>query len=364
MKSILSILAFLGSFICGFGQTDSVFEYQHFIPKSCFGFWTCKKFNDTNLIDLSNSTNNGNIFGCKHEFGRKKRLFFDVNKGANVLDSFGQNRICLNLNGGYVKTGGICFNCNLLDDSLRNKSYTFSFWAKREPNSFGILLDLGNDQSDNNRWIVYNSLNKNNNNDSIHFDLVYKNKVLLSHKLIFPVNDWNLYSIIYDNITNYITISRTVSSAINDEINLVAVLKEDSLNFGYAGSMFLGKLKNVDTSFNYGLSIDDIGFYSEKVPLHLMQDYGLKIKTQTQSKFQVSQMVKNNSLVLYGIPISPKLQYVIYNESGQIIEKGCSIVTNNSLTINTISLKNGFYFIRFSDDLNSIYFSSKFIISE
>jgi hypothetical protein len=358
MKKILFIIIF-GCATITYAQQDSVYEYGHSKSESSIAFWTCKYFNDTHLIDVSPNLNHGNIFGCQHVKGRRNRLIIDEQNWTSHIDSTGEDRMCLNLNGGFVKAGGVCFDCDFFKDSFHINDFTFSFWAKRDPDSHGILMDFGSDQ-ENHRWVVYNSLTESDNNDSLHFSLLENEQSVFNFKIYFPENEWNLYAVQYLQESSRIYVSRTVSSNYADVVKLAISRSLDNFRFGYAGSMFLGKRKYDTVANNKGLFVDDIGFWGERFDINLLQDYGLKTKGQSVNPIQIyPNPTRDRLTVKLGSGVFNEFHYTIYNSNGQKMLSGK--LRNTERTINLSQLSEGLYFISISDETSSVNVNRKLI---
>lgn len=358
MKKIFLILILLNIRLT-FAQQDSVYEYGHIKSDIAVGFWTCKYFNDTHLIDVSPNLNHGNIFGCQHVNGRRSRLIIDEQNWKSHIDTTGEERMCLNLNGGFVKVGGICFDCDFFKDSFHINDFTFSFWAKRDPDSHGILLDFGSDQ-ENHRWIIYNSLKYSDNNDSMHFSLIINNQTVFNFQIFFPENEWNLYAVQYEEENSQLYVSRTVSSNYVDVIKPAILNSLDNFHFGYAGSMILGKRKYDSMANNNGLFIDDIGFWGQIIDLNLLQDYGLNV----QRKFvDLIQIYPNPTCDLITVNLGNNATdiffYEIFDSNGQTILSGK--LNNEEPSINLTNLSEGIYVFTIRNETSTINLKRKLI---
>ncbi len=317
MKRLSLILVFFSICALVTAQFDDVFEYGHYKTKQAIGYWTCRNYDSIHLIDYSNNLNHSTLYGCKHVPGRKNRVFFDSNSNRSIIDSTGALRMCLDLNSGYSKVGGICMNCDLISKNNRIRDFTISFWAKRDYNSYGNLLDIGSDQTDY-RLVVYNSQSKSDNNDSIHLLLLEKGNAILNIALQFPINDWNLYVVRYDSTSSVLSFNRTVNLIHGDEA-LTKKFDMNSFNFGYAASMFLGKSKYDSAAFNKGLKIDDIGIWAEWIPISSLTDFGLHQENSQFVQISVFPNPANHILFLQ----SPQIitHYQLIDILGNIISE-------------------------------------------
>jgi len=273
MKKYILILFCLFFISISNAQFEKTHEYGHVEAKNAIGFWTCKSFNDTHLIDVAKKRNNGILHGCFHELGRKNRLIIDTLKWTSHIDTFGEDRMSLNLNGGFAYAGGICYDCDFIDAKNKQKDFTFSFWAKRTTNSFGTLLSWGSEQVENG-WLVYNSLDSTLNNPFLHLQLFRNGSVQIEDSIAFPQNEWNLFILTYDTLKKEIQFTRKVSETLTDESKILKV-NLDSIRMGYSGFLSLGKNEFNQKIMNSGLSIDDIGVWNKRFAFNLLEDYGL-----------------------------------------------------------------------------------------
>ncbi len=286
MKKYILLPFCLLFFHISYAQFEKTHEYGHVEAKNAIGFWTCKTFNDTHLIDVSKKRNHGILQGCFHEFGRKNRLIIDTLKWISHIDTFGEDRMALNLNGGYAYAGGICYDCDFIDAKNKQKDLTFSFWAKRTNNSFGTLLSWGSEQVENG-WLVYNSLDSTLNNPFLHLQLFRNGNIQIEDSIAFPQNEWNLFILTYDTLKKEVQFTRKVSETLADESKILNV-NLDSIRMGYSGFLSLGKNEFNQKTMNGGLSIDDIGVWGKRFAINLLEDYGVKNKDMKTNTIRIS----------------------------------------------------------------------------
>ncbi len=312
-------------------------ENFHRCANSFQGYWSCEKRNGYELIDISGKNNHGFYKNAKHEYGRKGRQYLNWDANIDFVDSTGQTRTCLNLNGGYAQANGLCYTC---DSVGYNKLLKIQVYIKRDSNSYGIIASFG-DSLTGNGVLIYNSLDTLISRDSITIKLL-KNHVSIITVNAKMVNDNWYYLKLYlaaERVGGFY--NKTFDIFLQDESDRFPSssvhyipYNESIPNLGWSGFMCLGKNGFTGKVLNKGIYVDDagIGFIEKGLPAPIVDicyDFGVSTKS-----------LKYNALNLYPNPVSDVLniesantilreysQYEIYALDGR--KKQCGSLSNS-----------------------------------
>ncbi len=338
-------------------------ENFHDCASSFQGYWSCEKRTGFELIDISGKNNHGFYKNVKHENGRNGRQYYDWRLDLDFLDTTGETRTSLNLNGGYAQVNGICFEC---DSARYNKLIKFQAYIKRDSNSYGVIASFG-DSINGNGLILHNGYDSTSSKDSA-FLIVMKNHVSVgAFKVKFLASNWyyakihiaadrpdkvynkNIFFYLHDAIEKY-------EPTKNSSYKYISY-NQSTPNLGWSGFMCLGKNGFTGQILNKGLCIDDIGIgnIDRGLPYPLADDcYDMGVSTKS---------LKYNALNLYPNPVNDVLniesantilreysQYEIYALDGTQKQNG-----SLSNSINVQELPPGVYSLKIGP------FVSKFV---
>ena len=327
-------------------------ENFHDCASSFQGYWSCENRKGYELIDISGKNNHGFYKNVKHEYGRKGRQYINWKANIDFVDTTGETRTCLNLNGGYGQVNGICFEC---DSARYNKLIKFQAYIKRDSNSYGVIASFG-DSAKGNGVLIYNSLDSLTFRDSLTVEIFSNNNTVKHLTGFLPPNRW-FYLKIYIalNKSNTNSVDHIFGQILEDDSgnsdisNYPSSLNNDALpDLGWSGFMCLGKNGFTGQILNKGIWIDDIGIGNTEKGLanpdwDICYDRGVSTNT-----------LKYNALNLYPNPVSDILniesantilreysQYEIYVLDGR--KKQCGSLSNS---INVHELPPGVYSLK------------------
>ena len=308
------------------GQTNYPETFHERNMNGSVGFWTFEKTEGFQIIDKSpyklNGYTKGNVF---HEPGRKFREYPNGYSDDRWVDSTGETRTALNLNGGEAIIEGIPFyNFN----SKFSKGFTLCFYIKPLVETEGVILSMGDSLTQT--GLIIECKKKDSTNKYITFKFMIKDSVafISVNHIYIQNNEWSfIHLYLFDKMkpTMAYEYNKSKWDISIFEINSNFNYNIFPVNLGYSGELNIGKNIFNGSHNSTFFSIDDVQLFPIYQPWKKVYDYINFTEKITNSPIKIYPSPTTGIITLNAeklFQITNNKSYTIYNQIGQKLKTG------------------------------------------